>query len=326
MRRARIIGTGAYVPERVVTNYELAARLPTSHEWIVAKTGIVERRIAAPTESTSDMAAVAALRAMEDARVLPGEIDLILVATSTPDHPLPATAAIVQHQIGAVNAAGFDLNAVCSGFIYGLTVADGYIRAGMARTVLLIGADTYSRILDWQDRSATPFFGDGAGAVVLRATDDGTGILAHDLGMDGAGAQTIMVPAGGARCPVTESVLEQRQHYFRMDGPAVFEFATRTWPASVRRVLRRAELELADVDLVVPHQANVRILAQGAQSLGLPMERVQVTLDRYGNTASASIPMALDAAVRQGKVAEGDHVVMVGFGGGLAWGSVAVCW
>jgi 3-oxoacyl-[acyl-carrier-protein] synthase III len=324
MKRARILGTGAFVPERVVTNYDLAAMMPTSHDWIVAKTGIVERRIAEADQSTSDLALEAALRALDAAEVSPREVDLILLATSTPDHLLPATAAIVQHKLGAKEAIGLDLNAVCSGFVYGLGAADAYIRAGVARTVLLIGADTYSKILDWTDRRATPFFGDGAGAAVLRADEGGSGILAHRLEMDGSGNQTILVPAGGFRTPIDANVLEHRLQYFRMDGHAVFDFAVERWPESVQQVLAEAGLTLDDLSLVIPHQANLRILEQGAAALGLPMERVEVTVDRYGNTAS--IPMALDAAVREGKVRDGDHIVMVGFGGGLAWGSVAVRW
>lgn len=326
-RRAQIIGWGKCVPERVMTNFELERLVDTSDQWIRTRTGIVERRIAGPGETTFSLALGAALEAIEVADINPARIDMVIVATSTPDYgAFPSVASLVQHAIGATNAGAFDLNAACSGFAYGFAVAGDMIASGNHRTILLIGAETMSRIIDWTDRSTCVLFGDGAGAVVLQATDGEAGVLSTVLGSDGSGAHLLCVPAGGSRLPASPDTVAARQHYIRMDGREVYRFAVNVMSRAAREAIARAGLSLEDIDLFIPHQANIRIIQSAARSLDLPPEKVFVNVDRYGNTSSASIPIALCEALEQGRIHPSDHLVFVGFGAGLSWGAAVVQW
>ncbi len=321
-----IIGTGSYLPEKVVTNYDLEKVVDTSHDWIVSRTGIHSRRVAEDSIATSDLSIEAAKRALKDANIEAKDIDLIIVATITPDMIFPSTACIVQDSIGATNAAAFDLEAACSGFLYGLSIARQYISTGEYKYVLVIGAETLSKILNWDDRNTCVLFGDGAGAVVLGPTDEGKGILATDLGSDGSGGKFLGVPAGGSRLPATVETINQNLHYIEMDGSEVFKFAVRIMGDSSKKVLRKCNLNVEDIDYLVPHQANTRIIKSAAKRLKLPLDKVYVNLHKYGNTSAASVPVALDEALKQKKIKENDIVVLVGFGGGLTWGSCVIKW
>lgn len=322
-----ILGTGSYVPDFVLTSAELGARLGIGEQWILDKTHIKERRVAANGEATSDMAATAALRALDAASLSPEDVDLLIVATSTPDQPMPATACAVQGKIGATQAAAFDVDAVCSGFIYALVTAHGLLTADAeAQTALVIGADTYSRILDYEDRRTAVLFGDGAGAVVLGKTTGKQGLLATLLGSDGSLHDLVQVPAGGSRKPASGATLAAGEHYFAMRGREVRELAGRVLPDAVSHVLKSAGLDVPDVDLIVPHQANGVMLADLANVLGLQPDQLHLTVDRYGNTGAASVPITLDDAVRSGRIAENDVVVLVACGGGMTWGSAALRW
>jgi len=322
--RAGILGVGSCVPERVLTNFDLEKMVDTSDEWISTRTGIKERRIADESKATSDYAAGAARLALERAGVDPQELDMIIVATVTPDMFFPSTACLVQEMIGATRAAAFDLSAGCSGFVYALDVAARGIEAGAYRKVLVIGADLLSRVTDYTDRTTCVLFGDGAGATVLGAVDEG-GILATYLGADGSGGEKLCIPAGGSRVPAGKAE-SSRQHYIHMEGNEVFKFAVRIMPEAAMEVMRRAGVAPGEVDLFIPHQANVRIIDAAAKRLGIESERVFVNVDRYGNTSAASIPIALDEAVGTGKVKAGDILVLVGFGAGLTWGAAALQW
>jgi len=321
-----IAGIGTYVPGRVVTSAELEKTLETSDEWIFSRSGIRERRIASPQEATSDMAVVAAEKAIRDAGLSAEEIDLIIVATNTPDMLFPATACIVQDKIGAVKAGAFDLAAGCTGFIYGLAAGSQFISTGMYQNVLVVGADTLSRVLNWEDRNTCVLFGDGAGAVVLRPVPEDCGFLAFRLGSDGAGGPHLTQPAGGSRMPATRETVEKKLHTIHMNGREVFKFAVRVMGEAAEEVLAAAGLTKDDVDFFIPHQANVRIIESAAKKLGLPMDKVLVNVDRYGNTSTASVPLALEEALRDGKIKNQDHVIMVGFGTGLTWGAIAMKW
>jgi 3-oxoacyl-[acyl-carrier-protein] synthase-3 len=323
---AGIAGLGTYVPERILTNAQLEEMVDTSDEWIRSRSGIRERRITAPEQATSDMAVAAAERALADAGITPEEIDLIIVATNTPDMLFPATACLVQDRIGAKNAGAFDLAAGCTGFIYAMSVGSQFIAAGSCRTVLVIGADNLSKITNWEDRNTCVLFGDGAGAVVLRPVARGSGILAFKLCSDGAGGIHLMMPAGGSRRPATRETVDGKQHYIYMNGREVFKFAVRIMGEAAEEVLAAAGLDKSDLDFFIPHQANIRIIDAAAKRLGLPMEKVLVNVDRYGNTSTASIPLALEEAVHSGRIKKGEHIVMVGFGAGLTWGAVAMKW
>jgi 3-oxoacyl-[acyl-carrier-protein] synthase-3 len=326
-RYVRIGGWGKYLPERVMPNAELATLVDTSDEWIRARTGIGERRIAAPEETTCTLAVLAARQALERAGVRPADLDLIIVATCTPDYAsMPATASLVQDALGASKAGAFDLNAVCSGFIYGLATGSQFILTGMHRSVLVIGAEVFTRILDWQDRSTCVLFGDGAGAVVLQPSDEPGGLLSFNLGSDGAGACSLYVPAGGSRRPTSAETVAEREHYVKMQGKEVFRFATRVMPESVLQALDAANLTTDDIDLLIPHQANVRIIDAAAKRLKLRDEEVFANVERYGNTSAASIPVALCEAVDEGRVKPGSTVVMSGFGAGLSWGTAVWKW
>jgi 3-oxoacyl-[acyl-carrier-protein] synthase-3 len=322
-----ILGTGSYVPDSVLTSAELGARLGVGEKWIIDKTRIRERRVAAADEATSDLAAHAARRALDAAGVPAADVDIVLVATSTPDQPMPATACAVQARIGATRAAAFDLDAVCSGFLYALVTARGLLAMDdEARTALVIGADTYSRILDYDDRRTAILFGDGAGAVVLGKTASGAGVLSTVLGSDGTKQDLVRIPAGGSRQPATEATLAAGEHYFAMRGREVRDLAARVLPDVVERVLKSAGLALSDVDLLVPHQANGVMLADLADVLGLRPDQMHLTVGQLGNTGAASVPITLDDAVRSGRVQENDVVVLVAFGGGMTWGGAACRW
>lgn len=323
--RARIAGTGSYAPTRVLTNADLERMVATSDEWIRERTGIRERRIAATGEACSDLAVQAGRRALAAAGVAATDLDMILVATCTGDFPLPATACLVQHQLGATKAGACDLSAACCGFVYALSVADAYIKTGM-RHVLVIGSEVMSAITDWTDRNTCVLFGDGAGAVVLSASDGEQGILSTDLRSDGTLCELIMVPGGGSRTPPSEKVITERLHTIKMKGNETFKVAVRTLEEIARTTLSANHFRVKDLDLYVPHQANVRILRAVMERLGLPIEKVLLNLDRYGNTSAASIPIALDEAVREGRIKDGSLVMLGAFGAGLTWASAMIRW
>ncbi len=324
---ARITGWGYYAPDRVLTNDDLSTLVDTSDEWIQSHTGIRERRVAAPWESTATMASVAARRALAVADVDPTAVDLILVATITGDYTFPATAALVKEAIGAEHAAAMDLAAACSGFVYGLTTAHAYVTSGMYRCVLIIGAETLSRVTDFADRNTCVLFGDGAGAALLEASPEaGGGLLGFELTVDPSGAYNIWIPAGGTHNPAGVYTLEQRGHVIRMDGKQTYRYATRTLARSALTAIERAGLTPDDIALFVPHQANLRIIESVAKQLGLDMDRVYVNVDRYGNTSAASVPIALAEAVERGRIRPGDRLVFVAFGAGYTSGAAVLEW
>ncbi len=312
---SRIIGSGRCLPERIVSNGELAANLDTTDEWIRSRTGIGQRHIAAEGQTSSDLAFAASQQALAAAGVSAAELDLIIVATSTPDFIFPSTACLLQAKLGAKNGAAFDVQAVCSGFVYALTTADAYIRGGLARTALVVGAEVFSRILDWNDRSTAVLFGDGAGAVVLRA-DNAPGIEACALHADGSQAGILSVPGNVCGGKVIGSP------FLQMDGQAVFKFAVRVLDEVAREVLAKANTDIEHLDWLIPHQANVRIIEATAKRLGLPSERAIVSVERHANTSAASIPLAFDEAVRDGRIRQGQRVLFEGVGGGFTWGAV----
>jgi 3-oxoacyl-[acyl-carrier-protein] synthase-3 len=321
-----ILGTGSAVPEQVLTNEDLAKRVDTSDEWIRTRTGIRERRIADDQTASSDLAVLAGLKAIEAAGITPEEIDLVICATVTPDYMFPATACLVQDRIGAKHAAAFDLSAGCSGFLYALSVAVPQVQTGMYKYALVIGVETLSKIMDWEDRSTCVLFGDGAGAVVLGAAPEGKGFLSFDMGADGSGGNLLMQEAGGSRNPATQETVLARKHYISMAGNEVFKFAVRTLNGSTENALKKAGYSTDDIDYLIPHQANVRIIDAAVSRLGLDENKVYVNLHKYGNMSSASIPVALDEAVRTGKIHDNDLLVLVGFGAGLTWGSTVLRW
>jgi len=323
--KACIAGTGSYAPANVVTNADLERMVATSDEWIRERTGIRERRIAATGEACSDLAVQAGKRALTAAGLAATDLDMILVATCTGDYPLPATACLVQHQLGATKAAACDLSAACCGFVYALSVADAYVKSGM-RHVLVIGSEVMSAITDWTDRNTCVLFGDGAGAVIVSASDGEQGILSTHLRSDGTLCELIMVPGGGSRTPPSEKVIAERLQYIKMKGNETFKVAVRTLEEIARTTLAANGLRVEDLDLYVPHQANVRILKAVIERLGLPKEKVLLNLDRYGNTSAASIPIALDEAVREGRIKDGSLVMLGAFGAGLTWASAVIRW
>ena len=326
MKPIGIAGTGSHVAPNVMTNKDWLKYVETSDEWIYTKTGIRERRIADPGVATSDLAVEAAKKALTDAQIEAKDLGLIILATSSPDVPLSATACIVQHKLGAANAAALDINNVCSGFVYGLDIGWKMAAADTYKNVLVVGAETYSRILNWKDRTTCVFFGDGAGAVVLNECKPGVGLLASTLYADGSGHKVIEIPAGGSRMPTTKETMEKGLNYFFMDGKAVWDFATVKFPESVRDVVAKSGHSLEEVDVIIPHQSNVNIIKKSMEVLGLPMDKAFCHIHKYGNMAGASVPVALDEAVKEGKVKKGDLVVTCGYGGGLAWGANAFIW
>ncbi|TML35847.1 MAG: ketoacyl-ACP synthase III [Actinobacteria bacterium] len=320
-----ITGLGSHVPDRVVTNDELSTMMETSDEWIVERTGIRERRIAAPEEALSDLALPAARQALEDAGISGSDLDLIIVATVTPDMAFPATAAILADELGAHDAGAYDLSAGCTGFMYAVAQAYGMLAGGLAQRALVVGGDVLSKILDWSDRGTAVLFGDGAGAVVLERVGQG-GFLGFELGADGSGGLQLYLPAGGSRAPATAESVAERRHFVQMNGREVFKFATRVLVASAEAVLAECGRTIEDVDVYVPHQANVRIIEYATQKLGIPDDRVVIDVDRYGNTSSGSIPLALADAKADGRLAAGRLVLMTGMGAGLTWGSGLIEW
>ena len=320
-----ITGVGSYVPERVLTNGHLEAMVETSDEWIVTRTGIRERHIAEPDQAASDLALPAAREALEQAGVDPEELDLIIVATATPDMLFPATAALVADALGARKAAAYDLLAGCTGFVYALSQAYGQVATGLSSRALVIGAEVLSKITNWQDRSTCILFGDGAGAAVIRAVDAG-GIAGIELGADGSGGPDLCVPAGGSRRPMSTDAIEEEAQFIRMNGAEVFRFATRVMVTSAEELLAICGASVGDVDLYVPHQANKRIVDHAVKNLGLDPDRVLMNIDRYGNTSSASIPICLAEAQAAGRLEEGTRVLMSAVGAGLTWGSVYLTW
>jgi len=320
-----ITGLGCRVPERVITNDELSTMMDTNDEWIRERTGIRERRIAAPEEALSDLCLPACHDALEQAGLDASEIDLIIVATVTPDMAFPSTGAILADRLGAPDAAAYDLSAGCTGFMYAVAQAYGMLAGGLAKKALVVGGDVLSRILDWSDRSTAVLFGDGAGAVVLEAVPAG-GFLGFELGADGSGGQQLYVPAGGSRSPASEETVAERMHFVKMNGREVFKFATRVLVSSAQAVLEECGRSIEDVDVYVPHQANVRIIEHARQKLGIPEEKTVIDVDRYGNTSSGSIPLALADAAADGRLRPGELVLMTGMGAGLTWGSGLIEW
>lgn len=323
--RARIAGTGSYAPARIMTNADLEGMVATSDEWIRERTGIRERHIAATGEACSDLAVQAGKRALAAAGVAATDLDMILVATCTGDYPLPATACLVQHQLGATKAAACDVGAACCGFVYALSVADAYVRTGL-KHVLVIGSEVMSAITDWTDRNTCVLFGDGAGAAVISASDGERGILSTHLRSDGTLCDLIAVPAGGSRQPPSDKVVAERLQYIKMKGNETFKVAVRSLEEIARETLAANQLTADALDLYVPHQANMRILNAVSERLGLPKEKIMLNLDRYGNTSAASIPIALDEAVRAGRVKDGSLVMLGAFGAGLTWASALIRW
>jgi 3-oxoacyl-[acyl-carrier-protein] synthase-3 len=314
---SRIAGTGSYLPEKVLTNHDLAKMVDTSDEWIVARTGIRERHVAADNEVASDLALAAAQRAIADSDLVPGDIDLIIVATTTPDMVFPSTACILQSKLGIAGCPAFDVQAVCSGFVYAMTIANMFIVSGQAKNALIVGAEVYSRILDWTDRTTCVLFGDGAGAVVLSASQE-PGVLATKLHADGSYADKLCVPGWVYGGKIIGSPLVQ------MDGGSVFKFAVRVFDEVARETLEAANMSVSDIDWFIPHQANIRIMEATARKLKLPLERLISTVHRHGNTSAASIPLALDESVSAGRIKRGDNLLLEGVGGGFTWGGVLV--
>jgi 3-oxoacyl-[acyl-carrier-protein] synthase-3 len=326
MRGATITGTGRYVPERVLSNADLERMMDTTDEWIVERTGIRERRVAAPEQASSDLALIASQRALEMAGLAATNVDQIIVATTTPDRILPSAACTLQQKLGATGAAAYDMFAACTGFVFGLGIARGLILGGVADTVLLVGVEVLTRIVDFHDRNTAVLFGDGAGAAVLRPCADGEGVLAVDMHSDGELGEVLEVPAGISRNPASEATVRAREHFIHMQGKKLFPFAVRSMEDSMRKVMASAGWSTGDVDLCIPHQANLRIIDAVRERLGMPEERMYVNIDRYGNTSSASIPVALDEVVRTGRLKPGDRLGVCAFGGGATWGAAAVSW
>lgn len=321
-----ILGTGSYLPKEVLTSEELGARLGVAEDWIFDKTLIKERRVAAPYEASSDLATEAAKRALDAAGVDAADVDLIVLATSTPDQPLPATACLVQRDLGAAGAAAFDVAAVCTGFVYALTIADAMLTAGPHRVALVIGVDTYSRILDYTDRRTACLFGDGAGAVVLGRADGEPGLLGGTLGADGSLAHLVEIPAGGSRKPPTAETVDAGEHFFTMRGREVRAVTGTAVAGLVADVLAAADTRMDDVDLIIPHQANGTMLREWSVTLGLAPELMHMTIGTTGNTGAASVPIGLDDAVRTGRLRVGDTALLVAFGGGFTWGGLVLRW
>jgi len=324
--KARIVSTGSYVPDKVLTNFDLEKMVETSDEWITERTGIKERRIASKEEATSDLCYKASLRAIKNANLTEKDIDLIIVATVSPDMLVPSAACILQMKLGATNAAAFDINAACTGFIYALSVAEKFIKTGASKKALVVGAETLSRFTDWTDRSTCVLLADGAGAVILEPTKKDEGIQIIDIFSDGTMWDFIHMPAGGSKMPVTEDVIKKRLNFIKMRGNETFKVAVKTLEEVVDATLKKGGITSSQLSLLVPHQANIRIIQAMAKRLELPMEKVMVNINRYGNTSAASIPIALDEAVEEGRIKKGDYVMLAAFGGGLTWGSALIKW
>ncbi len=326
MFKSRIIATGSYVPEKILTNFDLEKMVDTSDEWISERTGIKERRIASKDQSTSDLAYEASKIALKQANIKAKDIDLIIVATVTGDMPVPSTACLLQNHLNAKNAAAFDINAACSGFIYGLAIADSFIKSGMYKRILLVGAEILSKFTDWQDRTTCVLFGDGAGAVILESTDEENGIISTHLYSDGTLWELLNLPGGGSKNPPSKETIEKRLHFLKMRGNETFKVAVRSLESIAVESLKKNNLKPSQLAALIPHQANLRIIQATADRLGLSMDKVVVNIDRYGNTSAASIPIALDEAVRMGRIRKNDYVLLEAFGGGLTWASALIKW
>lgn len=321
-----IVGLGSCLPDKIVTNHDLSKIVDTSDEWIVDRTGIKERRIADKAIATSDLSTKAAIRALEDGNTNPEDIDLIILASVTPDYSFPSTASIVQKNIGALNAAAFDMNVGCSGFVYALATGANFIKTGIYKNVLVIGGETLSKIVNWEDRNTCVLFGDGAGACLLERCEDGYGLLYCELGSDGRGGDLLVMPGGGSRNPASLETLEEKLHVIQMDGREVFKFAVRIMEKATVDALEKADLDLDDLDFLVPHQANMRIIQAAKKKLKLEDGKIYTNLDKYGNMSSASIPVALDEAYRKNLLNKGDNIALTAFGAGLTWASVIIKW
>jgi 3-oxoacyl-[acyl-carrier-protein] synthase-3 len=321
-----IVGTGSGLPEKILSNKDLEKMVDTSDEWILTRTGIKERRIAADQETVSDMALTASQAALEMAGLSPLDIDVIIVATVTPDRMLPSSSCTLQEKLGATNAAAFDLNAACTGFLYALSVGASMVVAGTANTVLTIGAETLSKIVDYEDRSTCILFGDGAGAVILRPCEAGKGIHAVEIRSDGTQGELLEIPAGGSLHPTSHETVDQKGHFIKMKGNELFKFAVRSMESITRQTLEASNLTADDLAVLIPHQANYRIIRATAERLGVPMDRVVVNIENYGNTSAASVPISLDQSVRSGQLKQGDQFGMVAFGGGVTWGAAISEW
>ena len=326
IRGTTITGTGMYVPDRVLTNDDLSRLVDTSDEWIVERTGIRERRIAAPDQASSDLALIASRRALAMAGVEPADVDHIMVATTTPDRILPSCACTLQQKLGATRAAAYDMFAACTGFVFGMGIARGLVGSSIADTVLVVGVETLSRIVDYTDRNTCVLFGDGAGAAVLQACDTGVGVHAVDMHSDGELGEVLEVPAGISRNPASDDTVAGREHFIRMQGKKLYPFAVRSMAEATLRCAEQAGWDASEIDLLIPHQANLRIIEAVRERLGLPAEKVYVNIDRYGNTSSASIPIALDECVRGGRLKPGDKLGLAAFGGGATWGASVMTW
>ncbi|MHB1126012.1 MAG: beta-ketoacyl-ACP synthase III [Bacillota bacterium] len=325
-RAVGIVGTGSYLPEKIATNADLERIVETSDEWITSRTGIKERRWTDAATATSDLCTIAAQRALEDAGVHPEEVDMIIIGTVTPDMMFPSTASLVQDRIGASRAGAFDLSAGCSGFMYSLIVGAQMIASGAHDTILVIGADTLTKIVNWTDRGTCVLFGDGAGAVVLRPVEDGFGILGYELGSDGSGGMLLKQPAGGSRMPACQETVDGNLHTIYMNGNEVFKFAVRVMGDASNRLLKKCELKKENVDIFIPHQANLRIIEAALKRLGLPSDKVIINVDRYGNMSNACMVVALDETIKSGRINRGDLVLMTAFGAGLTWATAAFRW
>ncbi len=327
VKNIKIVGTGSYLPEKVLTNFDLEKMVDTSDEWIRVRTGIRERRIAREDQASSDLAIEAAKTALKEASLKPNDLDLIVIATITPDMFFPSTACIVQDKLGAKNATALDISAACSGFIYGLVICHSLICQGQYKKVLLIAAETLSKITDWEDRATCVLLGDGAGAAVLTPSDSKKeGLLASALGAIGSAGDLLYLPGGGSRNPVTHQTVDKKLHYLKMQGNELFKLAVKSLVEAAEHVIRKAKIKPQDIDLFIPHQANIRIINASATRIGVPMEKVYINADRYGNTSAASIPIALDEALREGKIKKGNLIFLDAFGGGLTWGACLLRW
>lgn len=325
-RYAHVTGWGMAVPERILSNDELATKVDTTDEWIVSHTGIKQRHVAAEDQTSASLAVDAALKALEVANLKPTDLDMIIVTSATPEHLFPSTACLVQDRIGATQAGAFDILAACSGFVYALQMASQSIRTGAYQNVLVVGAETLTRFVNWQDRNTCILFGDGAGAFVLQGSDVPGGLLSALLRSDGSGGDVLSIPAGGSSKPATFETVGKGEHYIQMNGREVFRFATRVMSSATKTAIQSAGLTMDDIDWIVPHQANIRIIEKAMRDLDVPMERCVVNLERYGNTSTASIPIAICEAVADGRIKPGDRLVLVGFGGGLTWASGVLQW
>ena len=323
---AGILGTGFFVPEKVVTNADLEKIVDTSNEWIVSRSGIEERHIAADDVPVSELAYQAAVKALDDANVSAEELDLIIVATLTGDYCCPSTACILQERLGAKKAAAFDLSAACSGFVYAAATATQFIENGIYKKVLVIGAETLSKYIDWQDRNTCVLFADGAGAAVFGEVEEGYGVLSFDLGADGSGEEAIGIPASGSRYPITEETIAKRLNRIHMDGKAVYQFAIKVMGKTVETALEKIQMDKSALNWLVPHQANIRIIQSAAKRLAMPLEKVIINIGKYGNVSAGSIPMALAEAAAEGKFKKGDIIALAGFGAGLTWASCIMKW